>query len=160
MSAPETSSSEPLEAFRRETREWLEAHCPAEMRQPIVDENDVCWGGRHAKFKSDAQRIWLEQAAQRGWTVPEWPKAYGGGGLSKDEARVLREEMERLKCRSPLTSFGISMLGPALLKYGTEAQKQEHLPKIARGEIRWCQGYSEPGAGSDLASLKTRARSE
>ena len=157
MSAPETSSSEPLEAFRRETREWLEAHCPAEMRQPIVDENDVCWGGRHAKFKSDAQRIWLEQAAQRGWTVPEWPKACGGGGLSKDEARVLREEMERLKCRSPLTSFGISMLGPALLKYGTEAQKQEHLPKIARGEIRWCQGYSEPGAGSDLASLKTRA---
>ena len=95
--------------------------------------------------------------AQRGWTVPEWPKAYGGGGLSKDEARVLREEMARLKCRSPLTSFGISMLGPALLKYGNEAQKQEHLPKIARGEIRWCQGYSEPGAGSDLASLKTRA---
>lgn len=157
MSAPETSSSEPLEAFRRETREWLEAQCPAEMRQPIVDENDVCWGGRRAKFKSDAQRIWLEKAAQRGWTVPQWPKAYGGGGLSKDQARVLREEMERLKCRSPLTSFGISMLGPALLKYGTEAQKQEHLPKIARGEIRWCQGYSEPGAGSDLASLKTRA---
>jgi acyl-CoA dehydrogenase len=95
--------------------------------------------------------------AARGWTVPEWPKAYGGGGLSKDEARVLREEMARLKCRPPLTSFGISMLGPALLKYGNERQKQEHIPKIVRGEIRWCQGYSEPGAGSDLASLKTRA---
>lgn len=154
---PEIRSSEPLEVFRRETREWLEANCPTEMRQPVVDESDVCWGGRHGKFKNDAQRVWLDNAAQRGWTVPEWPKVYGGGGLSKDEARVLREEMGRLKCRSPLTSFGISMLGPALLKYGNEAQKQEHLPKIARGEIRWCQGYSEPGAGSDLASLKTRA---
>jgi alkylation response protein AidB-like acyl-CoA dehydrogenase len=127
------------------------------MRQPVVDESDVCWGGRRAKFKSDAQRVWLQRMAERGWTVPDWPKQYGGGGLSKDEARVLREEMAQLKCRQPLTSFGISMLGPALLKYGNETQKLEHIPKIARGEIRWCQGYSEPGAGSDLASLKTRA---
>jgi len=146
-----------LETFRRDTRAWLEANCPAEMRQPVVDEDDLCWGGRRFEFKSEAQRAWLQKMAERGWTVPEWPKQYGGGGLSKDEARVLREEMARLKCRSPLTSFGISMLGPALLKYGNEKQKSEHLPKIARGEIRWCQGYSEPGAGSDLASLKTRA---
>jgi acyl-CoA dehydrogenase len=146
-----------LEAFRSSTRAWLEANCPAPMRQPVLDDDDVCWGGRHWKFKNDAQRTWLQKMAERGWTVPHWPKAYGGGGLSKDEERILREEMAQLKCRSPLTSFGISMLGPALLKYGSEAQKQEHIPKIVRGEIRWCQGYSEPGAGSDLASLKTRA---
>src|SRR5437868_7679876 len=116
MSAqPEISSSESLEAFRRETREWLEANCPVEMRQPVVEDSDVCWGGRHWKFKNDAQRVWLEKTAQRGWTVPEWPRAYGGGGLGKDAARVLQEEMARLKCRAPLTSFGIAMLGPALL---------------------------------------------
>jgi acyl-CoA dehydrogenase len=150
-------SSSSLETFRRDTRAWLEANCPQEMRQPVVDDTDVCWGGRHWRFKNPAQKVWLEKMAARGWTVPEWPQAYGGGGLSKDEARVLREEMAALHCRSPLTSFGISMLGPALLKYGNEAQKKEHIPKIVRGEIRWCQGYSEPGAGSDLASLKTRA---
>jgi acyl-CoA dehydrogenase len=95
--------------------------------------------------------------AARGWTVPEWPKEYGGGGLSRDEGRILRGELRRLGCRSPLDSFGIWMLGPALLRYGSEAQKREYLPQIARGEIRWCQGYSEPNAGSDLASLATRA---
>lgn len=146
-----------LEAFRRDTRAWLEVNCPAEMRLPAVDEHDICWGGRRFQFKSDAQRVWLQRMAERGWTVPEWPKQYGGGGLSKDEARVLREEMAQLKCRAPLTSFGISMLGPALLKYGTERQKSAHIPNIVRGAIRWCQGYSEPGAGSDLAALKTRA---
>ena len=158
MSAqPQLESTGQLDAFAADTRAWLEANCPPEMRQPVLDESDVCWGGRNAHFKNDAQRTWLQKMAERGWTVPEWPKAYGGGGLSKDQARVLREEMARLKCRVPLTSFGISMLGPALLKYGSEAQKQEYIPRIVRGEIRWCQGYSEPGAGSDLASLKTRA---
>jgi acyl-CoA dehydrogenase len=156
MSA-QPQAHDPLETFRSDTRAWLEANCPAEMRQPVVDDADVCWGGRRWKFRSDAQRVWLEKMAERGWTAPEWPKADGGGGLTKNEARVLREEMARLKCRPPLTSFGISMLGPALLKYGNEKQKQEHIPKIVRGLIRWCQGYSEPGAGSDLASLKTRA---
>ena len=161
MSAqPQITSAEHLSTFRREARAWLEANCPAEMRLPIADETDVCWGGRNWKFKNEAQRLWLERTAERGWTVPDWPKAYGGGGLSKDEVRVLREEMEALKCRLPLTSFGISMLGPALLKYGSEEQKREHIPKIVRGEIRWCQGYSEPGAGSDLASLKTRAEDQ
>ncbi len=93
----------------------------------------------------------------RGWTVPDWPAEYGGGGLSAAETKVLREELRRINARNPLDSFGISMLGPALLKYGNEAQKREHLPKIARGEIRWCQGYSEPNAGSDLAGLATSA---
>ncbi|QXQ06308.1 acyl-CoA dehydrogenase family protein [Sphingosinicellaceae bacterium] len=146
-----------LEAFRAETRDWLEANCPSEMREPVARDADICWGGRNVKFASDAQRLWLERMGARGWTVPEWPKPYGGGGLSKDEAKVLASEMRRIKARSPLSSFGIWMLGPALLKYGSEDQKLEHLPRIARGEIRWCQGYSEPGAGSDLASLRTSA---
>jgi acyl-CoA dehydrogenase len=146
-----------LEAFRAETRAWLEASCPAEMRSPFRSEADVCWGGRNWTFQSDAQRRWLEAMAGRGWTVPDWPKDYGGGGLSAAEARVLKEEMQRIGARPPLTSFGISMLGPALLAFGTEEQKRHYLPQIARGEIRWCQGYSEPGAGSDLAGLQTRA---
>ncbi len=143
--------------FRTETRAWLEANCPAAMRRPMTSEDDICWGGRHWTFASDAQRQWLERMAQRGWTVPSWPREYGGGGLSFDEAKVLAQEMRTMGCRPPLNSFGIWMLGPALLKFGSEAQKREHLPKIARGEIRWCQGYSEPNAGSDLASLQTRA---
>ena len=146
-----------LETFRAETRAWLEANCPPEMREPIRDDDDVCWGGRGVKFKNEAQKLWLERMGAKGWTVPEWPSAYGGGGLSREEAKVLSEEMRRIKARSALSSFGIWMLGPALLKYGNEAHKLEHLPKIARGEIRWCQGYSEPGAGSDLASLRTSA---
>ncbi|HUY38289.1 MAG TPA: acyl-CoA dehydrogenase family protein [Candidatus Binataceae bacterium] len=146
-----------IESFRKETRAWLESNCPPEMRKPLQSEDDTCWGGRGWKFKSDAQRLWLERMASKGWTVPEWPREFGGGGLSRDETKVLRQEMRALGCRSPLDSFGIWMLGPALLKYGSEEQKREHLPKIARGEIRWCQGYSEPGSGSDLASLQTRA---
>ncbi len=146
-----------LETFRAEARDWLEANCPAEMRLPIKHDDDVCWGGRKVKFSSDAQRLWLERMGAKGWTVPEWPAQYGGGGLSRDEAKALASEMRRINARSPLSSFGIWMLGPALLKYGNEAQKLEHLPRIARGEIRWCQGYSEPGAGSDLASLRTSA---
>ena len=145
-----------LESFRAETRAWLEANCPAEMRTAIKSDDDVCWGGRQAKLTA-AQREWLDAMGARGWTVPEWPAEYGGGGLSKDEAKVLADELRRIKARSPLSSFGIWMLGPALLKYGNEDQKKEHLPRIARGEIRWCQGYSEPGAGSDLAALRTSA---
>jgi acyl-CoA dehydrogenase len=145
------------ETFRSEVRSWLEANCPPEMRQPVQDEDDACWGGRKFTFKSDAQRIWLERMAAKGWTAPEWPKEYGGGGLSREEGKILRQEMQALRCRPPLLSFGIWMLGPALLKYGSEEQKHTHLPRIVRGEIRWCQGYSEPNAGSDLASLQTRA---
>lgn len=146
-----------LETFQSETRAWLEENCPASMRTPVRGDDEACWGGRNFKFASDDQKLWLERMAARGWTVPTWPKEYGGGGLSKEEAKILAGEMRRIKARSPLTSFGIWMLGPALLKFGNEEQKLEHLPKIARGEIRWCQGYSEPNAGSDLASLATKA---
>jgi len=146
-----------LEAFRSDARAWLEENCPEEMRQPMESEADVCWGGRNWTFQSDAQKVWLERMAAKGWTVPEWPKECGGGGLTRDEAKVLKSEMRRISARAPVQSFGIWMLGPALLKYGTEEQKKEFLPPICRGEIRWCQGYSEPGAGSDLAAVQTRA---
>lgn len=145
-----------LEEFRSETRAWLEENCPPSMRTPMPDDERV-WGGRNPTFKNPDSKLWMERMAERGWTVPGWPKAYGGGGLDQQELAVLNQEMGRLKCRAPLFSFGIGMLGPVLLKYGNEDQKQTHLPRIARGEIRWCQGYSEPGAGSDLAGLKTRA---
>jgi alkylation response protein AidB-like acyl-CoA dehydrogenase len=149
-----------LEKFRRETRAWLEANCPPEMRRPMSSEEDTFWGGRNTTFSSEPQRIWFERMRDKGWTVPHWPKEYGGGGLDPEQTKIVRQEMAAIGARQPLTSFGISMLGPALLKYGTEAQKKEHLPKIAAGLIRWCQGYSEPNAGSDLASLQTRAESD
>jgi alkylation response protein AidB-like acyl-CoA dehydrogenase len=145
-----------LEAFRQSTRAWLEANCPASMRTPGSEEETV-WGGRRERFVNPESRIWLQRMAEKGWTCPTWPKQYGGGGLSIDENRVLQQELNRIDARGALSSFGIWMLGPVLLEYGNEAQKLEHLPKIARGEIRWCQGYSEPGAGSDLAGLRTRA---
>ena len=146
-----------LDTFRTTTRAWLQANCPPEMRQPMRSEKDACWGGRRFEFQSPAQKQWLDAMGARGWTVPDWPAAYGGGGLSAAESKVLKEEMAVIGARSPLMSFGISMLGPALLKFGNEEQKNHFLPQIARGEIRWCQGYSEPGAGSDLAGLQTKA---
>jgi len=145
-----------LDSFRQETRAWLEENCPDSMRTP-GSEAETVWGGRHEQFANPDSKLWLERMGEKGWTCPTWPKQYGGGGLNKAEAKVLAEELTRIHARSPLTSFGISMLGPVLLEYGNEEQKQEHLPKIVRGEIRWCQGYSEPGSGSDLASLQTRA---
>lgn len=148
--------SEALETFRKETRAWLEANCPEEMRQPMKNEGDACWGGKQWTFQNEAQKVWLERMADKGWTVPEWPTEYGGGGLSRAEAKILASEMRRINARPPVQSFGIWMLGPALLKYGSEELKKEHLPKICRGEIRWAQGYSEPNAGSDLASLQTK----
>ena len=146
-----------LETFRAETRAWLEANCPPEMREPVRSEKDTAWGGRDQSMMTPAQKLWMDRMGARGWTVPDWPKAYGGGGLNPAETKIVREELARIKARNPLYSFGISMLGPALLKYGTEEQKLDYLPKIARGEIRWCQGYSEPNAGSDLAALASFA---
>ncbi len=143
--------------FRAQVRQWLASNCPQSMQKPLVDFDDRCWGGRHCVYASDDQRVWLERMAVRGWTAPEWPLEYGGGGLSKEQAKILREEMERIDARPPLSSFGLWMIGPAILKYGSDALKKQHIPPIVRGEIRWCQGYSEPGAGSDLASLQTRA---
>lgn len=121
-----------------------------------LDEKEVVWGGRNASFPNDDARLWLERMGERGWTAPTWPAAYGGGGLTPAENAVLQEELRRIGARAPLWSFGLWMFGPVLLEFGSEAQKHAWLPDIIRGRIRWCQGYSEPGAGSDLASLATR----
>ena len=146
-----------LDAFRAETRAWLEANCPAECRGPVESDEDRVWGGRNAVFPTPAHKVWLDRMGAKGWTAPEWPAEYGGGGLSREQAKVLGSEMRRIDAQAPLASFGVWMLGPALLAFGTEEQKQRFLPEIVRGEIRWCQGYSEPGAGSDLAAIQTRA---
>ncbi|MBD3647419.1 MAG: acyl-CoA dehydrogenase family protein [Pseudomonadales bacterium] len=141
-----------LETFRKETREWLEENCPSGMRA-----RQFHWEDASEIYDSEDAKVWLERMAAKGWTAPTWPAEYGGGGLSRDEAQVLAQEMARIKALPATTGMGLSMIGPTLLEYGTEEQKQRHLPKIINGEIQWCQGYSEPGAGSDLANIQTRA---
>jgi alkylation response protein AidB-like acyl-CoA dehydrogenase len=145
-----------LDAFRAEAREWLREHCPPALVGRNDGELEGVWGGRRWPWTPD-QRRWLEAMAERGWTSPTWPREYGGGGLSPEQAKVLAQEMRALRAPAAVMGFGLTMIGPTLLAFGNEEQKREHLPKICRGEIRWCQGYSEPGAGSDLASLQTRA---
>jgi alkylation response protein AidB-like acyl-CoA dehydrogenase len=145
------------ERFRSELRGWLDANAPAGLRGRPGSELEGVWGGRKWTGSDPDQKRWLEVCAEEGYTAPTWPREYGGGGLSKDEAKVLAEELRSAKLPPPLIGFGLTMIGPTLLTYGSEEQKREHLPRICRGEIRWCQGYSEPGAGSDLAGLQTRA---
>jgi alkylation response protein AidB-like acyl-CoA dehydrogenase len=143
-------------AWRTEVRAWLQANCPASMRLPITPD-EMVWGGSQLRFSSEDQRLWFERMRERGWFAPDWPSAYGGGGLSPKQARVLEEEMLALGCRQPQFNLGVWMLGPVLLELGTEAQKQQHLIPMMQGRVRWCQGFSEPNAGSDLASLRTAA---
>ena len=145
------------ENFRAETRAWLEANCPASMRQPLTQEQ-IVWSGSQVKFANDDQRVWFERMRDRGWFAPDWPAELGGGGLTPKQVRIVEEEMLRLGCRPPQFNLGVWMLGPVLLELGTEEQKREHLPPMTQGRMRWCQGFSEPNAGSDLASLKTSAR--
>jgi alkylation response protein AidB-like acyl-CoA dehydrogenase len=141
-----------LNTFREETREWLEANCPESMRN-----RSFHWEDAHEVYDTDEARSWLKVMAERGWTAPMWPKEYTGGGLSREEAQVRAQEMGRIKAIPASTGMGLSMIGPTLLEVGTEEQKQRHIPKIVSGEVAWCQGYSEPGAGSDLAALQTKA---
>ncbi|MCE2426280.1 MAG: acyl-CoA dehydrogenase family protein, partial [Pseudomonadales bacterium] len=135
---------------------WLEDNCPPSIRRP-GGPGEGTGGGRRATYPNPEAKLWLDRMAEKGWTAPTWPKEYGGGGLDKEQAGVLAQEMRRINARPAHTGMGLSMIGPALLEFGNEEQKHEHLPKIVRGEIWWCQGYSEPGSGSDLASLQTRA---
>jgi alkylation response protein AidB-like acyl-CoA dehydrogenase len=141
-----------LETFRQEARAWLEANFPASLRGD-PDLAEVYMGGE--KPKGD-YALWKSRMGAKGWGAPTWPSAYGGGGLSPAQARVLQQEMAAIGAVNPIVGMGTSMFGPTLLEYGTEEQKQRHIPPIVRGEVRWCQGYSEPGAGSDLASLATK----
>lgn len=145
-----------LEKFREDTRQWLKDNAPPSMSQPFKSDEELCWGGKKGNYPAETMR-WLDVMGERGWTAPMWPAKYGGGGLSKQEAKILSEEMYKQRLRPPLIGFGLSMIGPLLLQAGSEELKLEHIPKIVRGKIRWCQGYSEPGSGSDLASLQTKA---
>jgi len=146
-----------LDGFRAEVKTWLADSYPPELRDPKARvDPEATWGGRPFAGSDDPQIVWMRRVAQKGWTAPTWPREYGGGGLTPEQARIVEKEISTGGYRAPLASFGLWMLGPVLLEYASEAQKREHLPKITGGEIRWCQGYSEPGAGSDLASLATR----
>lgn len=153
----ETKVNTDLTNFRMETRKWLEDNCPLSMREPTKDPSELYWGGRNGEFSSDDQKLWFERMLEKKWIVPYWEVKYGGGGLSNEQNNILNQEMSRLGCRKPHYNFGISMLGPAMLKFASEEQKLNYLPDIVQGKIRWCQGYSEPNAGSDLANLQTKA---
>lgn len=145
-----------IDEFRKEVRAWLEANCPPAMRTPTPD-GALIFGGRKLSFQSDDQCLWFERMRDKGWFAPDWPVEYGGGGLTAEQTAVLEAEMRRIHCRPAQINLGIWMLGPVILEFGTEEQKQALLKPMTRGEIRWCQGFSEPNAGSDLASLKMSA---
>ncbi|MBL4865591.1 MAG: acyl-CoA dehydrogenase family protein [Pseudomonadales bacterium] len=144
-----------IEIFRKEVREWLQENCPESLRKRWPDPFSEFSVLRKAR-KGDSS-LWLEAMIKKGWTAPTWPQAYGGGGLSRHQNAVLQSEMTRINAPFPLLGMGLSMIGPTLLDLGTEAQKTAHLPDIVTGDSRWCQGYSEPNAGSDLANVQTKA---
>lgn len=141
-----------LEAFRAEARAYMEQHCPPSMRNRAVHFEDA-----FEVYDTDDARSWQQAMAERGWTAPMWPTEYGGGGLDRAHLRILLQEQADMKALPPAVGMGLVMIGPTLLEYGTEDQRRRHLPKITSGQVRWCQGYSEPGSGSDLASLQTKA---
>ncbi len=145
--------SENVEAFREEAGAWLDENFPQELVGKAGVMANVLEGGAEM---SDAHKKWHKAMADKGWGTPTWPKEYGGGGLSRAEARALQKEMGKRGAWNPIGGMGVMMFGPTLLEYGNEEQKQRHIPSICDGSIRWCQGYSEPGAGSDLAGLQTR----
>lgn len=142
-----------IDDFRAETRAWLADNCPEGARGP----GQIPTGSTIIEIENSDTQVWLDRMIEKGWTTPTWPTEYGGGGLSTEEYMTLIQEMKRIDARAPLGGMGVSLIGPTLLEYGTDEQKARHIPKIIRAEVGWCQGYSEPGSGSDLASLRTRA---
>lgn len=141
-----------LNEFRASTRQWLEENCPPGAKGPGVTP----LGSTKVELDKDT-RLWLERMAEKGWTVPTWPKEFGGAELERGEYEILIEELKRIGARTPLTGRGVNYIGPTILEFGTDEQKARWLPPISRGEGAWAMGYSEPGAGSDLASLSTKA---
>ncbi|MGQ3049188.1 MAG: acyl-CoA dehydrogenase family protein [Niveispirillum sp.] len=142
-----------LDRFRDHARAWLADHFPADLK----GKTHLLAALDGSQDETGDQARWRQAMGAKGWGTPTWARQYGGGGLSPAEAGILREEMARIGAWNPIGGMGVLMLGPTLLQYGTEEQKHRHIPGIARGEVRWCQGYSEPSAGSDLASLQTFA---
>ena len=145
-----------LQQFRADTRAWLDENCPPSMRTRMVAGEDVGGGSKRRSSNPEAY-LWLDRMAARGWTVPTWPKEYGGADLENDLYPILIQELMAIGARTPLTGRGVNYIGPTILELGTDEQKEKWLPGISRGEGGWAMGYSEPGAGSDLASLSTRA---
>ena len=154
-------------AFRQEVREFIRDRFPAGYVPDHDDEHSMepedVWGYNWPAdrvsddpARRDGARQWAEALAEQGWITPHWPRDYGGAGLSALLEFVLQEEMMRARVPT-VNGIGAFLLGPTLLAHGTDEQKERHLPRIARGEATWAQGFSEPGAGSDLASLRTRA---
>ena len=143
--------------FRDDARTWILDNAPAALFGTRKGKFGGSWGGRKERQLDPNLLVWRERMLSRGWTAPGWPVEYGGGGLDKDDSRAVHELLAELQLPPPVVGFGLTMIGPTLLDYGTDEQKQRFIPPIVRGEIRWCQGYSEPGAGSDLASLSTKA---
>jgi alkylation response protein AidB-like acyl-CoA dehydrogenase len=142
-----------LEEFRAEAHAWLEENFPASLR----GKPGLAAALMDGPEPSGDLLLWKQRMGAKGWGTPTWPTEYGGGGLSQQQARVLQQEMGRIGAFNPLTAgMGVTMIGPTILDYGTEEQKRQHIPPIVRGEVRWCVGYSEPNAGSDLASLQMR----
>jgi alkylation response protein AidB-like acyl-CoA dehydrogenase len=146
-----------LQEFRESVRSWLETNAPKSLRGKLQDATFAYSGGRRKHMPHPDCQPWLDMMAEKGWTIPFWPKEYGGGGLDKEETKILQEEIRRLELPPPLSGMGITMIGPTILQYGTEEQRKLYIPQIIKGEIRWCQGYSEPNAGSDLANIQTKA---
>ncbi len=139
-------------AWRLEVRKFIDAEAPAALKEP--SEGDL-EGGLFARF--GAMKEWRDRVAAKGWIAPSWPTKYGGADMSVVDQFVMNEEFAEAGVPGNIGGFGVMMIGPTIIEHGTEEQKQEHLTKILKGEVIWCQGYSEPGAGSDLASLQTRA---
>ena len=146
------STNKEKEEFRLETRTWLQTNCPEGAKGP----GQTAWGSSKIVLERDVA-LWLERMSERGWTVPTWPKEYGGADLENDLYPILIQELMAIGARTPLTGRGVNYIGPTILELGTDEQKEKWLPGISRGEGGWAMGYSEPGAGSDLASLSTRA---
>ncbi|WP_068876600.1 MULTISPECIES: acyl-CoA dehydrogenase family protein [unclassified Phenylobacterium] len=142
-----------VETFRAEARAWLEENFP----KALAHDTAAQLAKLQARPETPEATAWRRALGGKGWGTPTWPKEYGGGGLSRAEAKVLAEEMAKIGAKNPIGGMGVAFFGPTLLEYGSEALKREHMPGIVMGEVWWCQGYSEPGAGSDLAGLQTRA---
>ncbi|QJQ31250.1 acyl-CoA dehydrogenase [Sphingomonas lacunae] len=142
-----------LEAFRLEVRDWIEANFPKSLKG--VDMSLSALEG--PSEKTPDREAWRIAVGEKGWGTPTWPRQYGGGGLTGAEAKIIQQEFTRAGASNPIGGMGVMMFGPTLLEYGSEEQKMEHIPAICKAEVRWCQGYSEPNAGSDLANLQTFA---
>jgi len=141
---PEDYNAWPDDVFRTHVQDWVEANYPAELRHPLE------------RLHRRDTKVWYDRLVQRGWLAPGWPREWGGMGLSPGKQVIFQDVLARHGC-ARFSDHGVNQLGPLIMKYGSQQQKEYFLPRIMTGEHIWCQGYSEPNSGSDLASLRTEA---